>query len=98
MTAWRAVRLAALLGLINVSSFIQANEGVVVLGSFKNGENAERQQLQLEKLLKTSINIANVTVDGVRYYRVVTDPIPKAEAQILIADAQLHGVAGWFSP
>lgn len=98
MTAWRAVRLAALLGLINVSSFIQANEGVVVLGSFKNGENAERQQRQLEKLLKTSINIANVTVDGVRYYRVVTDPIPKAEAQILIADAQLHGVAGWFSP
>ena len=42
----------------------------MVLGSFKNGENAEHQQRQLEKLLKTSINIANVTVEGVRYYRV----------------------------
>ena len=90
MTAWRAVRLAALLGLINVSSFIQANEGIVVLGSFTKGENAERQQRELSELLKTSIHIVNVTVDGVRYYRVVTDPISKTEAQILIADAQLH--------
>ena len=90
--------MAALLGLINVSSFIQANEGVVVFGSFTNGENAEARQRELSKQLKTSINIVNVTVGSVRYYRVVTDPILKADAQILIVDAQSHGVAGWFAP
>ena len=64
MTTWRFIQSAALLVLMHVSASIHATEGVVVLGSFTNSDNAERQRLELSEQLKASINIVNVTVGG----------------------------------
>ncbi|HIM34122.1 MAG TPA: hypothetical protein EYM33_01210, partial [Pseudomonadales bacterium] len=77
---------------------IHATEGVVVLGSFTNSDNAERQRLELSKQLEVSIDIVNVTVGGVRHYRVVTDRMSKADAQTWIAATQTQVIGGWFAP
>ncbi|HBP13738.1 MAG TPA: hypothetical protein DD457_00950, partial [Gammaproteobacteria bacterium] len=98
MRTWHIIRLGVLLVLIHASASIQATEGVVVLGSFANSDNAERHRLELSEQLKTPVHIVNATVSGVRHYRVVTDQMSKADAQTWIATTQTQGIAGWFAP
>ncbi len=83
---------------MHVSVSIHATEGVVVLGSFTNSDNAELQRLKLSKQLEVSIDIVNVDVGGVRHYRVVTDQMSKADAHTWITATQTQGIAGWFAP
>ena len=83
---------------MHVSVSIHATEGVVVLGSFTNRDNAELQRLKLSKQLEVSIDSVNVDVGGVRHYRVVTDQMSKADAHTWITATQTQGIAGWFAP
>ena len=90
--------MGVLLVLIQASASIQALEGVVVLGSFANSDNAERHRLELSEQLKTPVHIVDAIVSGVRHYRVVTDPMSKTDAQTWIAATQTQGIGGWFAP